>query len=519
MPHSTRTFALAAIVVVLVLSGPGWRSRAAQAAETPVYGGTLRVVSYWKPRSFDPAKSVSGFDHNYLYSVYDTLVDMTPELKLAPGLAKRWDMPDPRTVVLHLQEGVTFHDGTPFNASAVKWNIERHMDPQVASVQKGDFANVERIDVIDERTVKVTLKSPASQFLLLLADRGGMMLSPTAVQKHGKDYGTKVAVGTGPYRLLLNRPDEKVEMEAYPAHWRKKNGGPPYLDRLTYSIVPDDATHLLMLENNQVDLVFALPAQEVDRVKKNAQLTLHRAIGARTRTVYLNPTRDPLGKRKVRQALNYAIDRKALAEVVDAGYATPAITYIPPSHPMANRTLTPYPYDPAKARELLREAGYPDGISVPIDVPTFPDRMQAAQAIEAMMKKAGISLEKSIIEPVRSTQRIVAADIHMALSEWTGRGSPLLTLQLNFTPESGFGGARNRHEDAKDVDKLIKAIDATSNPREQEKLFHEVQKMISDRALELPLTHPDILQATRKNVRYTVYGDGKLRLGSAWLAK
>ena len=97
--------------------------------------------------------------------------------------------------------------------------------------------------------------------------------------------------------------------------------------------------------------------------------------------------------------------------------------------------------------------------------------------------------------------------------------STTLTLQLNFTPESGFGGPRNNHEDAQEMDRLIKAIDAATSPREQERLFHEVQKVYAERALDLPLTHPDILQATRKNVRYTMYGDGKLRLGSAWLAK
>lgn len=514
-----RRFTTLAMLMTAILCIPAVSSRPAHAAETPVYGGTVRVVSYWKVRSLDPAKSTSGYDHNYLFSLYDTLVDLTPDLKPAPGLAKRWETPDPRTVIFHLQENVTFQDGTPFNADAVKWNFERHMNPATASVQRSDFVNVERIDVLDPRTVKLVLKTPASQLLLLLADRGGMMVSPAAVQKHGKDYGTKYAVGTGPYRLISNRPDEKVEMEAYPGHWRKKNGGPPFLDRLTYFIVPDDATHVLMAENNQADFVFAVPAQDVDRVKKNADLTLLRMVGARTRTIGLNATREPLTKRKVRQALNYAVDRKALAQVIDFGYAVPAVTYIPPSHPVFNKALAPYPYDPAKARQLLREAGYPDGVTVPIALHNAPDRLQTIQAVEAMMKKAGISLDKAVIEPVRVSQRMVSADYTMMLTEWAGRASPLLTLQLNFTPESGYGGARNTHDDAKDVDKLIKAIDATPSPREQEKLFHEVQKLIADRALDLHLTHPDILHAVRKNVRYTMYGDGKLRLGHAWIAK
>jgi peptide/nickel transport system substrate-binding protein len=514
-----RRATLITIVVFAVLSLSASAPRPAYAGETPVYGGAVRVVSYWKVRSLDPAKSSSGFDHNYLYSLYDALVELSPDLKVAPGLARRWETPDPRTFVFHLQEGVTFHDGTPFNAEAVKWNLQRHMDPQVASVQKGDFANVERIDVIDPNTVKVVLTAPASQFLLLLADRGGMMVSPSAVQKYGKDYGSKYAVGTGPYRLLSNRPDEKVEMEAYPGHWRKRNGGPPFLDKLTYLIAPDDATHVLMLENSQAEFVFAVPAQDVDRVKKNPNLSLHRMVGARTRTIALNPTREPLTKRKVRLALNYAVDRKTLAEVVDFGYAVPAVTYIPPSHPVFNKAIAAYGYDPAKARQLLMEAGYPDGVTVPICLHNAPDRLQTIQAVEAMMKKAGIMLEKTITEPVRVSQRMVSADYTLMLTEWTGRPSPLQTLQLNFTRDSGYGGVRNTHDEVKDVDRLIKAIDVTASAREQERLFHEVQKLIHERALDLPLTHPDILQATRKNVRYTMYADGKLRLGTAWIAR
>ena len=221
--------------------------------EQEEHGGHLVVAGAAYVDNFDPIGSISGADYSYYYPVYENLVGMDKELKLIPELAESWETPNDKTIVFHLKEGVKFHDGTSFDAKAVKFNLERvNSDKSVIK----DLENIESVEVIDPLTVQINLKEMDSSILTMFADRGGAMLSPTAVEKYGDDYHSN-PVGTGPFKVVKTVTDQEVQYEAFEDYWDE---GKPYLDKLTFKVMPDENTQINALKSGQVHFIGVSPS-------------------------------------------------------------------------------------------------------------------------------------------------------------------------------------------------------------------------------------------------------------------
>ncbi|MDF2999514.1 MAG: gsiB, partial [Xanthobacteraceae bacterium] len=302
---SRRALLATGAVAVLATSLP----TSLPAQDTPKKGGVLKVAAPFNPSSLDPLTGGAGSDHMLLYPLFDTLVDFEPAtLAPKPGLATSWEFTDPKTLVLTLREGVRFHDGEPFDAAAVKAHLDRaRTDPR--SAVKGDIASLESVEILAPNKVALHLSRPDTALPLILADRAGMVSSPKAVAAKGRQHDRE-PVGTGPFKLEKWNDNDVVVMVRNPDYWNREL---PHLDGLTFRIITDLNTGLRSVIAGENHFAYRLNPQQ----KVVADRT-----GAGKVTVVSNPTiadyhlvfnykRAPLNNVKVRQAINYALDREA----------------------------------------------------------------------------------------------------------------------------------------------------------------------------------------------------------------
>src|SRR3954469_6572071 len=223
---------------------PADAAKPAAAGGTPTKGGTLRIGLSSEAVTMDPHLSGSKIDRQIYHNIYEPLVMLDTKLQIQPSLAESWSYPDPKTLVFKLRQGVKFHDGTDFDADAVKFNVDRMQNPDTKSVRTGEIANIQNAEVVDPYTVKLNLKKPDSTLLATLTDRAGMIISPDAVKKFGADI-QRNPVGTGPFQFVEWVKDDHLATKRFDAYWDKNNG--PYLDGLRYRPIPDDTVALQSL--------------------------------------------------------------------------------------------------------------------------------------------------------------------------------------------------------------------------------------------------------------------------------
>ena len=309
--------------------------------------------------TLDPYNANDTVSQAVAKSFYQGLFGLDKDMKLHNVLAESYTVSDDGLVyTIKLRQGVKFQDGTDFNAQAVKANLDRASNPENALKRYNLYKNIAKTDAVDATTVKITLKQPFSAFINILAHPATAMISPAALEKYGKDIGFH-PVGTGPYELDTWNQTDFVKVKKFAGYWQK---GLPKLDTITWRPVVDNNTRAAMLQTGEAQFAFPIPYEQAAVLQKNSKLELVASPSIMQRYISMNVTQKPFDNPKVREAINYAINRQALVKVAFAGYATPATGIVPPS--LANaQTYQPWPYDPAKARELLKEAGYPNGFS------------------------------------------------------------------------------------------------------------------------------------------------------------
>ena len=327
--------------------------------------------------------------------VYDNLVRFNEKMETVPGLAESWKVSEDRkTWTFHLRRGVKFHDGTPFDAKVVKFSFDRIRDPKLALKRRGLYIMITSVEVLDEYTVTITTEVPFGALLSHLAHPAGGIVSPKAVEKWGKDYGEH-PVGTGPYKFVEWVRGERLVLERFDEYW----GGRPKLDKILFKPVREDAARVMMLETGEADVVQRVPAHEVERLKAKKDIEIRIEPSNRIIYIAMNNFKKPFKDVRVRQALNYAIDKKAIVEKLLLGYAQPADSCI------AKGTwgYTPtkyYEYNPALAKRLLAEAGYPDGFKATLWTPHgryFMDK-QVAEAVQSYLRAVGVEVELVVWE-------------------------------------------------------------------------------------------------------------------------
>ncbi|KDR36972.1 peptide ABC transporter substrate-binding protein [Caballeronia grimmiae] len=513
-----RALALSALTVLAMSAAPP----SAQAASK-----TLVFCSEGSPAGFDSAQYTTSTDFDAgAHAVYDTLVEFKRgTLDLTPGLAVTWDAsPDAKTFTFHLRHGVKFQSTSyfkptrDFNADDVVFTFKRMIDPN-EPFQKahpvsfpyltdlGYDKNIASVDKLDDYTVRFTLKTPDVVFVRNVAMEFASIVSAeyaAQLLKAGKveDFNQK-PVGTGAFVFRDYQKDSTIRYDANPTFWNRKD---VHIDKLVFSITPDAAVREQKLESGECQITsFARPA-DIASAKKKPNLAVLSGVGFNVAYVGYNTTHKPLDNVLVRRALDMAIDKQAIIKSVYEGAATVATNPMPPSQWSYNKALKDAPRDPARARALLKEAGFPDGFTItlwamPVQRGYNPNARLMAQLIQSDWAKIGVKANIVTYEWAEYNKRAKTNGEHDAiLYGWLGdNGDPDNWLGTTLGCDAVHGSNMAKWCNKQFDDLLAKArLDTDQNART--KLYEEAQVVFKDQVPYTPIAHADTFQPISKRV-------------------
>jgi peptide/nickel transport system permease protein/peptide/nickel transport system substrate-binding protein len=500
MTNSNRTIGLLNRRDILALAGcttlTGLTGLPAFAQEAAKKGGVLKVAAPTNPSSLDPATGGSGADHSTLWTMYDTLIEWDYDtLKPKPGLSK-WSYPNPKTMVLEINKGIKFHDGTDLDAEAVKFNLDRNRQDPRSNV-KADLTSVESVEVTGPLQVTLHLKNSDTALPAILSDRAGMMVSPTNIKALGADTNRK-PVGAGPWKFVSWADNESVVVTRNENYWRP---GRPYLDGIEFAIIPEAATALRSVIAGEKDMAFSLPARLKPVIDRAKTLQVVTAPTLYCIQLYINYARAPLNNVKVRQALNFGIDRDAFVKATMGGLGEAATMTLPSSHWAYDKSVsTLYPHDPAKARKLLAEAGFKDGIDLTIGGYNDQDSVRRSEVLQAQLGQAGIRLKftRGTIPEISAQFFATEKKYDLLLSAWTGRPDPSMTYALGFDKGAYYNAGR---EADPELVKLIQQSRESEDLTERAAVFAKIQRFVMENALSVPIAFQYELDALSAKVK------------------
>lgn len=446
----------------------------------------LRLIGTNGVQHMDPVTGVTPCEAEMLRWVYDGLIRLTPDGSLAPGLAEDWEAVDDSTFVLYLRPDVQFQDGTPFDAEAVRLHLERGQSHPGSTIS-GQLEAIDSVEVIDELTVQINLSEPRVGILpQLLTNRAGMVPSPTAVEAAGDNYGANDAVGAGPYAYDFHTPAEDVHVSAWDGYWDEENRFLAGIDMLgqasEFQVERIASGEIDYAALKDTDLPFAVQGAEEGVIEYQLSPVPQYA------EIFINWEVAPFDDLRVRQALQHALDRELLAEVLTEGAGTAAYSPLPANswaHDPAVDDL--YPYDPERARELLADAGYPDGVTVTVGQIENPYYTRMAAAVQDMVASSGFVFELESVTGAEINNRLYQLrDLPIAITAYAGDSDPGLTLEQKFASDANSNPAGTT---ADGVDELLAEGASSVDQDDRAAAYSQAERLIMEDALSVPLFH------------------------------
>src|ERR1700676_4721292 len=476
-PGATRREAMALIsgAVAGVALGGGARAQGA-----PKRGGILRISAFTNPSSLDPTTGGAGSDHAFLFTMYDTLTEWDFEtLKPKPGLAESWNFTDPTTFVLNIRAGITFHDATPFDAEAVKFNLERNKSDQKSNI-KADLASMASAEITGPMQVTLKLNTPDAALPGILSDRAGMMVSPTALKASEAGNVARTPVGAGAYAFVSWADGEKIVVKRNEKYWKANR---PYPDGIEFSIIPELTTGARSVTAGQNDLIYQLPPRQKAIIERASSIKVFNGPTLYVFQIFLNWAKPPFDNVRVRQAFNFAIDRESFVKAALAGLAEPAYMNLPTSHWAYDKSVAGlYPYNPEMARKLLADAGFKEGTVIEIGGYNDQDSVQRQEILIEQFRKAGINVRFMNAPVAEASAAFFGAEKRGAgiLAAWTGRPDPSLTYSLMFTKDAYYNGGRAPVPP--ELEAAIRDSRASEDIGIRRKAFAIVQRLVMENA-------------------------------------
>lgn len=451
---------------------------------TPQKGGEAVIGYPADITNYDPIKSNSGSDQALLWPVYDTLVTFNQKLEPQPGLAKSWEFPDDKTIVFHLQEDVKFHDGSTFDAEAVKFNIERAISD---NSNVSELKNIDRVEVIDPLTVKFHLKKPDTSLILVLSDYGGMMVSPTSVKENGENY-SQHPVGAGPYKFVSRVPNGEIVLEAFEDYWGE---GKPYLDKMTIKVMADENTRINALKSGEIDLAYYISAANLLSLESDPNIEVKKTLGMQRPQLYINRNLAPFDNKAFRLAVQHGINREAIVTALNFGDGEPAYGDFPSGH-WAHDENAKIEYNPEKSKKLLQEAGLEDVSFTLLHFSTaYESRL--AETIKSQLKEIGIEVNLQSMELTAAVSTFFAEKGTPALlASATGKPDPQMLTNSQYSENSFY----NLGGGSLEIDSLLSKAVSTSDLKERAEIYHEIgRQAILEEARVIPLFFPSAIDA------------------------
>ena len=355
----------------------------------------------------DPYDANDTLSQAVAKSFYQGLYGFDKDMKMVPVLATGYTVStDGLVYTIKLRTGVKFHDGSDFNAEAVKATFDRVTNPENKLKRYNLYKNIAKTEAVDATTVKFTLTEPFSPFMNTLAHPSAVIISPAALAKFGSKGIAQNPVGTGPFKFVEWKSTDYLKVAKFDGYWRK---GYPKVDSITWRPVVDNNTRAAMMQTNEAHFAFPMPPEAAQNLQGKASLEVTAAPSIIQRYISFNTQQKPFDNPKVREAINYAINKEALVKVAFSGYAIPAEGVLPKGVDGAVK-LGPWPYNPAKAKELLKEAGYPNGFeSILWSAYNYTTAQKVIQFVQQQLGQVGIKVQVQALEAGQRVERVESA--------------------------------------------------------------------------------------------------------------
>ncbi|MBX3013402.1 MAG: ABC transporter substrate-binding protein [Caldilineaceae bacterium] len=478
-------------------------------------GGTLIVGRGGDSVALDSGTVTDGESARVIGTIVDGLVELAgTSTEPIPWLAESWETEDSQTWIFHLRQGVTFHDGTPFNAEAVKWNIDRWRDPEnewrfgrtfeYYDIEFGTDLAIEEVNIIDEYTIELKLAAPSGVLLSKLAmDFVFGMNSPTAVQEQGDKYGTPAgtAVGTGRFKFVEWVPDDHITVERNDDWW----GDKPKLDRIIFRSIPDNSARFAELQAGTIHQA-DLAQTDLPLAAEDPNLVLHERPSTSTGYIAFQQCTEPFDKLEVRQAIAYAVNWAALIPAFYGDYGQLAGSFQPPAILGSNPAVQPYEYNPEKAKELLAAAGLPDGFEtdfwyIPVIRGYFPDSKAIGEAIAADLAKVGIRVNLQTEDWGAYLDDRLQGKFPMWMLGWgSDNGDPDNYIGYHFAHPLGEPKAEDCYANDELAQLLIDGrIEA--DPAVRETIYQQAEVLVHEDVARIPVVWATTPTVFRKEVQ------------------
>lgn len=512
--HMLRSILALSVLVSTVLAGCGGSQTSSgtnsapnsnQASTSPASssaatggGGTLIIARLSDANNLDPhfstqINSMAVTQHK----LYEGLVMMDRNSEYKPLLAKEWKQKDDVTWEFTLRDGVTFHDGEPFNAEAVKKTIDRILDKDNPTPKANMFGMIKEVKVIDPLKVEIILHYPFAGLLSVLASAEGGIISPKAMKEFGKELSKK-PVGTGPFIFESWTPGQEIVLVRNEKYW----GNKPKLEKVVFKTIPEDATRVAMVETGEAHVAEQLPVTELERVQNSQSMSLGRFESFAVDHIGMNVKQKPFDDVRVRQAIAHAIDKEAIIKGVYNNVGKVAISSLGPKVIGYSPNIKTPEYDLNKAKQLLTEAGYANGFKATIYLNDNKARINVAEVLQSQLKGIGIDLQIQVMEFGAYLELAAKGEAQMFISGWGNATGDADYNQYNLfhSTSAGVPGNHSFYNNPK-VDALIEAGRKEKDPEKRKEIYAEAQQIEMEEVPLLPFRSSENLAAIAKNVQ------------------
>ncbi len=509
------------MTVVVTLAVVLFVTLAVSQAEQAKTGGILRIAYSQDMTGMDPHKSLGIPAVYVMQNIFQNLVSLDEKLEFAPELAESWEATEGgKTYIFHLRRGVQFHDGTPFNAAAVKWNFDRLLNPKEGVRLRSRFSTVDRVEVVDDYTIKIVQKHPSRLLLSALASyslSGLMIISPASYEKWGKKELMHHPAGTGPFIFDRWESGRFIRLKRNPHYWKP---GLPYLDGLEFKIIREEVTRSVSLRRKEVDYVNRLPAEYVSSATKDPKVRILKGPATVMVYGYLNHTRKPFDNLSVRQAiLGYGLNRQQLADTVFVGHGAPLLGMAPEGARGYVDLSEKYSYDPEKAVALLKEAGYDQRNPLEFEIVLNPFNAGFAAPLRTQLEKLGVvKVKVRVYDHPTFIRTIIKGNLDMGVTQ----SYPFLDIgdRLVIIESREIGGINLASVKDAQLDKLATAFRQAPDLPQWQQRGSELLEYMADNAVYVAMTTMPAIDAARDYVKGLQFRRHlRIQFETAWLDK
>ncbi|WP_027339339.1 ABC transporter substrate-binding protein [Halonatronum saccharophilum] len=530
---------LTLVLALVVLVGCGAQDQSEdlrEVSEGDRYGGTYYARLASDAPTLDPARSTDSTSSRVIENIFDRLVEFEGDSEIVPGLATDWDISDDGLVwTFDLRDDVYFHDGNHFTAEDAVYTYTRILDPKTQSQRSGYYVRIEgaedfregKIDYVpglkalDDYTLEITLEEPFTPFLSILAVASGSIVSQEAVETYGDNFAQN-PVGTGPFEFIDWQSDHQIVLEKNQNYHIE---GRPYLDKIVFRVVSESAAAFAEYEQGNIyEIVDGdIPDGEMQRVVHSDEFIEELILEPRLGTYYFgfNVTSKPFDNKKVRQAINYAVNRDTIVDVIMNGTVKPATGVLPPGMVGYEDDLEGYSYNPEKAKDLLAEAGYPDGLPGTYELAynTSDAHQNVAEALQASLRGIGVDVELLNLEWGTYLEKIESGDSEMFRLGWVASYPDPDNFLYNNFHSINIGGTNSPYYDVPEIDEMLDKGRGMLPGEEREELYAQINRRLVDDAPWIPIYHYSNLVLLKPFVNdFDVTARGEeARLTDVWL--